>query len=510
MTSEDPSTIAGAPDSVDTEAGTSKRLALRIVWHSDVRRIGDLGLYLPTEPSDVKRDSAPFDRAADIVLGRDPFMTIAPHEGGIELRPRPSRTLIDVAGSPLRAPRVFTDQELDAGVILLFGRAIVACLHRISFPVRRGPALDIVGESDAIEQVRRQILAVADLDASVLIRGETGTGKEVVASAIQKASKRASGPFVTVNMAAFPSQTAASELFGHERGAFTGAAAAHPGCFAQADGGTLFMDEIALAPTDVQNMLLRVLETGEYRPLGSTRNRRAEVRLLCATDANLEAAAAEGRFSDPLLHRISRFQIRLPPLRQRREDIAPLLLHFLRRSLSEVGENDRLSPRPLSAPAWLQAEDVARIALDDLRGNVRAIKNVASQLVISNRGQPHAVFDKDAQALLSGSLMELAQRGRGRQPKVTDEQMRQALKRHGNNFAAAAADLGINRATIYERMAKHPKGIRTASSLSDADVLGSHDRHAGDLAVMASELGVSRKGLAARVREILSRSKRRR
>jgi two-component system nitrogen regulation response regulator GlnG len=509
MTSEDPSTIAGAPGSALAEEGTSKCLALRILWHSDVRRIGDVGFYVPTEPSDVKRDSGPFDRTADIVLGREPFMTIAPHEGGIELRPCPSRTLIDVAGSPLRVPRVFTNDELDAGVILLFGKAIVACLHRITFPVRRGPSLGIVGESDAMEHVRRQIKAVADLDATVLVRGETGTGKEIVASAIQQASNRAAAPFVTVNMAALPSQTATSEFFGHERGAFTGAAIAHPGFFAQADGGTLFLDEIALAPADVQNMLLRVLETSEYRPLGSTRSRRVDVRLLCATDANLETVAAEGRFSEPLLYRLSKFQIRLPPLRQRREDIGVLLLHFLRHSLREIGESDRLSPRSLSDSPWIQAEDVARIALDELRGNVRAIKNVASQLVISNRGNPRAVFDKDVLALLGGSSIEMAQRGRGRQPKVTDEQVRSSLKRHANNVAAAAADLGINRATIYERMAKHAKGIRTASSLSDAEVVASHDRHAGDLPAMASELGVSRKGLAARVRDVLSRSKRR-
>jgi two-component system nitrogen regulation response regulator GlnG len=506
MTSEDPSTIAGAPGSVHPEDGTSTCLALRILWHSDIRRIGDVGFYPSTERSDVKRDSAPFDRTADVVLGRDPFMAIAPYHGGIELRPCQSRTLVDVNGSPLRVPRVFTDDELDAGVILLLGRAIVACLHRIAHPVRRGPTLGIVGESDVMERVRRQILAVADLDATVLIRGETGTGKEVVAAAIQKASARAAGPFVAVNMAALPAQMAVSELFGHERGAFTGAAAAHPGSFAQADGGTLFLDEIALAPPDGQNMLLRVLETGEYRPLGSTRNRRADVRLLCATDTNLEAAALEGRFSDPLLHRLGRFQIRLPPLRQRREDIGVLLLHFLRLSLREVGENDRLTPRSLSDSPWLRAEDVARVALDELRGNVRTIKNVASQLVISNRGKPRAVFDEDVQALLTGAPTGLAH-GRGRQPKVTDEQMRLALARHGNNFAAAAADLGINRATIYERMAKHPKGIRVASSLSDAEILASHGRHAGDLAAMASELGVSRKGLAARVREVLSRSK---
>src|SRR5262249_46816289 len=161
------------------------------------------------------------------------------------------------------------------------------------------------------------------------------------------------------------------------------------------------------------------------------------------------------------------FQIRLPPLRQRREDIGALLLPFLRLSLREIGESERLAPRSLTDAPSLPAEDVAPIALDELRGNGRAIKNVASPLLISNRGQPRAVFAEDAQAVLSGSPMVPAQDSRGRQPKVTDEQMRLALKGHGNNFTAAAADLGINRATIYERMAKHPKGIRTASSLSD-------------------------------------------
>jgi two-component system nitrogen regulation response regulator GlnG len=503
MSAEDPSTVVGTPrPPPEGSAAASTVPALRILWHRDVERIGSVGLLLTEEQSEISRRSAPFDASKDVVLSRDPFLTVIDRGGGVELRPRESRVAIEVNGQPFTAARICTVDELSAGVILLLAQEIVVCLHRIEAPVRRGPTLGMVGDSDAIEGVRRQIVSVADLDATVLVRGATGTGKELVALAIRDASKRRAEPFVKVSMADIPPQTAASALFGHERGAFTGAAQTHRGLFAEADRGTLLLDEIALAPPDIHNMLLRVLETGEIRPLGGTRARKVDVRVIAATDEKLEAAVEERRFSEPLFHRLSGYQIRLPPLRERREDIGALLLHFLRRELVAVGAADQLAVRDLSERPWLEPADVAQIALGELRGNVRALRNLARQLVISNRGARHARLDAVVASMLA---TESAPVPAARTGKVTDDDIQAALKLHNFNFAAAADDLGINRTTLYDRIRKNPQGVRNARDLSDAEILQSHRRHAGNVEAMAAELRVSRKKLAARVREALGR-----
>jgi two-component system nitrogen regulation response regulator GlnG len=468
---------------------------------------------LPAQPiSAVVRRSPPFDPFKDTCLSRDPFLSIVSTDREIEIRPGNTRTAVAVNGTRLDGPRAFSTFEAKAGIILLLGHEIVVCLHQIEVPVERGPQLGLVGDSDVIERVRRQILDVAGLDAPVLVRGETGTGKELVAAAIQREGPRADKPFVMVNLAEVPAETAASLFFGHVRGAFTGAARDHAGFFAQADGGTLLLDEVALAVPPVPNMLLRVIETGQIRPIGSGRSRKVQVRLICATDEKLERASHEGRFSNPLFQRLSRLQIRLPLLRERREDLGSLFLHFLRRDLATVGESGRLDAdrfRNDEAP-WLAAPDFAKIALADFPGNVRTLENIATRLVAASRGKRHATFNDQVEELVSATTPteEPVRRPGGRPPKVTDEQIRSALERHNNNVSAAAADLGIHRDTLYERMANRSQGIRSTSTLSDEEVLASRARHHADLDAMAADLGVSRKGLAARLRQALARMKR--
>lgn len=511
--SEEPTTVASGPPEERRQAeGGVIRYALRILWHRDVSRIGTLGI-LPAQPiSAVVRRSPPFDPVKDTCLSRDPFLSVVSTARELEIRPGKTRTAVVVNGSRLDGPRVFSAGQAKAGIIILLGHEIVVCLHQVEVPVQRGPQLGIVGDSDVIERVRRQILDVADLDAPVLVRGETGTGKELVARAIHREGPRPDQPFVDVSMAEVPAETAASLFFGHVRGAFTGASRDHAGYFVEADGGTLFLDEIALAPRPVQNMLLRVIETGQIRPVGSGRSRKVHVRLVCATDEKLERAVDEGRFSNPLFHRLGRLQIRLPLLRERREDIGSLLLHFLRNDLASTGEGHRLDADRLheDEPPWLSAPDFARIALADFPGNVRTLENITSRLVASNRGKRHATFDEEVEELVSASapIDEPVRPPGGRAPKVTDEQIRRALERHNHNVSAAAVDLGIHRDTIYQRLTNRPHGIRSASSLSDEEVLASRARHDADLDAMAADLGVSRKGLAARLRQALARLKR--
>ncbi|MEP6654274.1 MAG: sigma-54 dependent transcriptional regulator [Myxococcales bacterium] len=504
---DDPSTIVAPrrPGGHDPAAGRSLSLALTIQWHFDLRRVGEsatIGLNL----AEVSRKTAPFDGVADIVLSRGPFLSVHSRQGEFELRPGSTVTVVEVEGERLVQPRRLTPDQLRVGVMITLADAIVVCLHLVETPILRGPAFGLVGNSDVMEGVRRQIDNVADLDVPVLIRGETGTGKELVARAVAAGSRRAQGPFVAVNMATIPPSTAADELFGHEKGAFTGASDARPGYFAEADGGTLFLDEIGTTPPDIQTMLLRVIEDGEVRPLGSRRPRKVNVRLLAATDADLESAAHEGRFAEPLLHRLSRYQVRLPALRERRMDVGPLFLHFLRKALETTGELARLAPRDPTERPWLDARDFARIARSPFPGNVRRIMNITHQLAISSRGKPAAVFDDALEELLRasppGSLAGASEQV-ALSVRARDEDVGAALLRNNYNMAATAASLGINRSTLYDWIRRNPGVTRPVDDLTDQEVVDAYHRYGGDTAAMAAALRVPPKRLKRRLTEAL-------
>jgi len=484
-------------------------MALTILWHPALVRVGQSAPLREGGTLEISRRTPPFDAATDVFLSRAPFLGIRLRAGGAELSRLASAMPVEVAGQVLGESLWLTDADLRSGVILTLAGSVVICLHACQLPILRGPALGIVGGGDAIEAVRRQVSKVADLDVPVLIRGETGTGKELVARAIASGGPRAPAPFVAINMAAIPASTATDELFGHERGAFTGATEARPGYFVEADRGALFLDEVGASSSDVQAMLLRVLETGEIRALGARKPRTVDVRVIAATDENLEAAAAAGRFSEPLLHRLSGYQIMLPPLRDRRMDIGPLLLHSLRRELAAIGEADRLGPRDPTERPWLTAAEVARIASAPFPGNVRQLQNVARQIAISNRGQRFAELDEAVRAAIAGPASTrgaAAPAGKSsRPPKVTDEQIGEALRRHNYNYSAAADDLGIHRSTLYDRLRANPQETRNASELSDEEVLDAQARHGDDIAAMAAELRVSPKPLKARLTAALTR-----
>jgi transcriptional regulator with GAF, ATPase, and Fis domain len=235
---------------------------------------------------------------------------------------------------------------------------------------------DLVGRSAALAQVVSQIDLVAPTDASVLILGETGTGKELVAHEIHRRSRRSERPLIRVNCAAVPRDLYESEFFGHAKGAFTGAIKDRAGRFEAADGGTLFLDEIAEVPLELQAKLLRVLQEKRYERVGEDRTRRADVRIVAATNRDLAAEAAAGRFREDLYYRLNVFPIRIAPLRQRKEDIPPLAQHFVERSVRELR-----CPRPR-----LTRAGVAGLQAYDWPGNVRELQNVIERAVILARG----------------------------------------------------------------------------------------------------------------------------
>ncbi|WP_448585715.1 nitrogen regulation protein NR(I) [Thermaurantiacus sp.] len=234
------------------------------------------------------------------------------------------------------------------------------------------PATDsipMIGRSAAMQEVYRTLARVIPTDLTVMVLGESGTGKELVARALHDLGPRRAGPFVAINMAAIPRELIESELFGHERGAFTGASARAIGRFEQAQGGTLFLDEIGDMPTDAQTRLLRVLQSGEFTTVGGTRLLRADVRIVAATHKDLRRLIENGQFREDLFYRLNVVPIRLPPLRQRRQDIAELARHFLERAAAEGLPKKILAP---DAIGWLEAQPWP--------GNVRELENAMRRL----------------------------------------------------------------------------------------------------------------------------------
>ena len=234
---------------------------------------------------------------------------------------------------------------------------------------------EIVGQSEPVARVLRDIEEVAGTDANVLILGETGTGKELIARAIHRNSRRREKPLIKVNCAAMPATLIESELFGHEQGAFTGATKKREGRFALADGGTIFLDEIGELPVELQVKLLRVLQEGEFEPVGSSRTQKVDVRVIAATNRDLKQATREGKFREDLYYRLNVFPIELPPLRERGDDIGLLATNFARRFAQRMGRSiESLSEdciRRLQAYSW--------------PGNVRELQNVIERAVITSR-----------------------------------------------------------------------------------------------------------------------------
>jgi two-component system nitrogen regulation response regulator GlnG len=265
-------------------------------------------------------------------------------------------------------------------------------------PVDPQPVLEktpeIIGEAPAMQEVFRAIHRLARSHITVLIDGESGTGKELVARALHRHSPRSDKPFIALNMAAIPHDLLESELFGHERGAFTGAQGRRAGRFEQADGGTLFLDEIGDMPADQQTRLLRVLADGEFFPVGAHAPVKVDVRIIAATHQNLEALVAMGRFREDLYHRLNVIRIHVPPLRKRRQDIPLLLRHFLERAAIEL----KVEPKELlpNVEAFL-----GRL---DWSGNVRQLENLCRWITVMAPDENVRLEDLPPELLDGGML----------------------------------------------------------------------------------------------------------
>jgi two-component system nitrogen regulation response regulator NtrX len=300
-----------------------------------------------------------------------------------------------------------------------------------------------------MERLMAQIRRVAASETRVCILGETGTGKELVARTLHENSPRHAGPFVTLNCAAVPAELIESELFGHEKGAFTGASARHTGKFEQAHGGTLFLDEIGDMPLAMQAKLLRVLEEGEVERVGGDKPVRVDARVIVATHRNLEALVKQNAFRQDLFHRIYVFPLALPPLRDRREDISTLAQHFARQVAAQNGWKEK----PIEPSAIQELERY------EWPGNVRELRNVVERLLLIAAGESVTADDVRLALPQAGAAVAGERSGAGaftgtlaeRVEKFEKETLVNELARHGYHMTNAARALGLERSHLYKK-----------------------------------------------------------
>ncbi|HEY5936816.1 MAG TPA: sigma-54 dependent transcriptional regulator [Kofleriaceae bacterium] len=319
---------------------------------------------------------------------------------------------------------------------------------------------NIIGDSPALREVLSKVEQVAPTTSTVLLRGETGTGKELVAHAIHINSPREEKPFVRVNCAALAPGILESELFGHEKGSFTGALARRPGRFELADGGTLFLDEVGDLPMEVQIKLLRTLQEREFERVGGAETIKVDVRMVSATNRNLEKMIEEGEFREDLYYRLNVFPINLPPLRDRPEDLSVLTSHFIAKFARQMG----VTPAPASTEA------LAKLREYNWPGNVRELENIIERAMILAKGAPlgapHLDFGRRAgsppSASASGPVAivpaPVSDEGKSLAERLLDSERKEiiaAVEKSRGNIASAARTLGINRSTLYYRLRKH-------------------------------------------------------
>jgi two-component system nitrogen regulation response regulator GlnG len=334
--------------------------------------------------------------------------------------------------------------------------------------------LPLIGRSPAMQEIYRVMARLMGTDLTVMVSGESGTGKELVARALHRFGKRRNGPFVAINMAAIPRELIESELFGHERGAFTGASARYAGRFEQAEGGTLFLDEIGDMPIEAQTRLLRVLQEGEYTTVGGRTPIRADVRIVAATYHDLRQLIRQGLFREDLFYRLNVVPIRLPPLRERAEDIGDLVRHFLAQASAEG-----LPQKTLDGAA------LARLKQYRWPGNVRELENLIRRLTALYSQEVIGIDVIEAELADASRPVDM--------PEVAvDDSLGAAVERHLKEFFAAHKD-GLPAGGLYDRILRELE--RPLITLSLAATRGNQIR-------AAQLLGLNRNTLRKKIREL--------
>ncbi len=423
-------------EGLEVETATSPRTVLERLQKQDFDVVlVDLNYARDTPSGEEGLDLLGRIQAVDESLPVVVMTAWASIELAVEAMRRGARDFVEKPWDNHRLISILRTQT-DLGRALRASRRLEAA-HRL---LRGAGETQLIAESSTMEPVLELISRVGPAAANVLLTGENGTGKSLVASVLHEVSPRSAKPLVTVNIGGLSESVFESELFGHVRGAYTDAKSDRAGRFELADGGTLFLDEIANVPPALQPKLLRVLESGEFERLGSSKTRRVDVRIVSATNAEIDEEVRQGRFRQDLLYRLNTVEIRLPALRERREDIPLLAAHFLDRHCRHYRRSIRR----------FAGEAMKTLLAHPWPGNVRELSHVVERAVLMADGEVVKAADLGIQPETAPSRLE--------DMTLEDAEkllIRKALERYGGNVSDAARGLGLSRSALYRRLEKY-------------------------------------------------------
>lgn len=486
--------------------GENPLLCLTIIWHPERERIGEqaivtsqnlaLSRYHPLfcQP---EQPGLPLGHGG---ISRSPLELSIDAQGDVTITVPTGRMQVELNGKEIQGNHYLQPDQISNGTILGLGRAVLLCLHWLTALPKNNAINGLIGVGSSTQKIRDLIRQVAATDATVLLLGETGTGKEVVAQAIHSLSLRKQKPLISVNMAALNDDLAAADLFGAAKGAYTGAQTARSGFFQEAEDATLFLDEIGNAPASVQPMLLRVLETGDYRPLGATKDLTTTARIIAATDQDLYG----GGFNPALLRRLESFVINLPPLRNRREDLGVLIMHLMQSpALANIGGNN------------LSFTLLTQFATYDWPGNVRQLRHFLKRVLLGIAANEPPSFasliDTPPQRITYSaepasthhpSVSSSAEKQtRKKLNELSESDVLTALEENEWNIQSAAQALGISRPSMYKLMEANSK-IRRVEKIPNEEIQQAWNEANGDLEICASMLKTPAEALRRNLRGI--------
>ncbi len=510
----------------------SQYLQVTVLCHPDLRRVGESTSvrYKAGRTLKLSRTTPEFSNSegtsggilAERRISRTPLTLLIEEDGALAINVPATGTRVLIDRKRSSGLMTIEPDRLERGVVIELGGATALLIFRRGERPKSASAetWGLLGQSPEIVRIRKEIARVGEVDVPVLLRGETGTGKELVARALHAASRRRDRPFVAVNMAAIAKDLVSAELFGATAGAYSGAAKTRRGYFHEAAGGTLFLDEIGDVQGEVQTALLRAIETGEVQAVGASRPEKIDVRIVAATDSNLETAIQRGNFRAPLLHRLAGYEMVLPSLADRPEDIAILFFSFLREELAPLGASSLLSSS--REQPFTPASVIAELVAYSWPGNVRQLRNLARQLAISCQDRPHLELSAQVRHAMRRAMQASGPTQRDfetasdkgpplREPKVgrryrdpnsvPDDEILAALRQHQFRIKPTAADLNIARSSLHDRIDRMP-GVRRASTLERKEIMKLLAEHGTEVPELAAVLEVSPEALKRRMRDL--------